>query len=793
MLSVLRWLAFGLAMLLLLAVASIVGVIRLSTPSEDGGHFVSGLVAPVEVDFDSNGVPSVRAESRRDAFEALGFVSARDRLFQMDLFRRQAAGRLAEVFGADLLKADVWSRLMGFERLAGVILERLPEEQRAVLASYSAGVNRAMGEMWVLPAEFVFLGYRPSPWRPEDSILVLLGVSAQHSNGEYEERSATVMRRAMPPKVVEFFTPDSNCYNEILAPRDPARCAAGTAPLEELERLLLDAGPKHSTGLVAAPKIAHGSNAWVVGRQMTRDGRAILANDMHLGLSVPNIWYRAEVHYGDVHLSGLTLPGLPLVITGSNGNIAWGFTSINGDFTDLVRIEHDAEDPTKYRTTDGSRSFATRTESILVRGASEEKVQVRETIWGPVLSEKLLGEEVAIHWTALDPAATNFDLMDIDHVKTLQSALALFHHAGGPPLNALMADRAGNIAWTLMGRVPKRFGMDGLFSESWADGKHGWEGYLQPDETPIIVNPRSGFIVNTNQRMLSRAEFDAPIGHDFPGAFRAWRVAERLRDRSGLTEGDMLALQLDTTTEFYRYYQALALQALSVPEAHEDGASAKLRRYLEAWDGRAEIDSLGLPLIVEFREALIDAILSPVVARCREVDPAFEYDWSGVDGPVQRIIDSGRPELLPDRKNYRDWSDFIRVTLEKSAQRLAERYRMESIDGLTWGKVNTLEMAHPLSSVLPLVGRFLDMPRRPLAGCIECVRYAYSSLGAAARMVVAPGHEDDGILEMPGGQSGQLSSPHYSDQQESWVAGLSSKLLSGERRHSMILKPSPTE
>ncbi|ARN83979.1 penicillin acylase family protein [Methylocystis bryophila] len=788
-----RWIGLGLTILLALVAVSIFGVIQLSAASEDGDHVLPGLVARVEIQFDSNGVPSVQAQSRTDAYEALGYLSARDRLFQMDLFRRQTAGRLAEIFGEGVAEADIWYRVMGFERLADVILERLPAEQRAVLASYSAGVNEAMNDMRVLPVEFTFLGYRPSPWRPQDSILVLLGVSAQHSNGEGEERMATVMRRALPPKVVEFLTPESNCYNEILAPRDPARCAGNAAPIEELERLFLSAGSKRFTGLVTTAKAPHGSNAWVIGRQRTRDGRAIIANDMHLALTVPNVWYRAELRYPDVKLCGLTIPGLPFVVSGSNGHVAWGFTSINGDFTDLVRIEHDDRDATNYRTAEGSRSFTTRTEAISVRGAQDKTIQVRETIWGPVLREKLLGEEVAIHWTALDPSATNFDLIDVDQVTTVSSALALFHHAGGPPLNVLMADRAGDIGWTLMGKLPKRVGMDGLFSESWADGKHFWRGYLLPDDIPSQVNPRSGFLVNTNQRMLGRADFEPAIGHDFPGGFRAFRVSERLRDRSALAESDMLALQLDTTTDFYRYYQTLALRALNGPGSSGDTLAPDLRADLEAWDGRAEVDSLGFPLINEFREVLIDEILSPIVARCREVDPAFEYYWSGIDHPVRGIIESGRPELLPDRKSYRDWQGFIRAALEKSARRLAVKYRLESIIGLTWGRVNTVDMTHPLSSALPLIGRFLDMPRQSLAGCVECVRYTYGNTGANARMIVAPGHESDGQLEMAGGQSGQPLSTHYADQQEDWVAGLPTKFLPGQRKHSMILNPTRAE
>jgi penicillin amidase len=194
---------------------------------------------------------------------------------------------------------------------------------------------------------------------------------------------------------------------------------------------------------------------------------------------------------------------------------------------------------------------------------------------------------------------------------------------------------------------------------------------------------------------------------------------------------------------------------------------------------------------VEFSEELVAAVLSPIVARCREVDPSFELDWAELDDPVQRIIESQRPELLPDRKNYQDWSGFIRAVLMQSAQRLVKRYGVQSVDGLSWGTVTMVEMTHPLSGGLPWIWRFLDMPRLPLAGCIQCVRYANGNTGATARMVVAPGHEVDGILQMAGGQSGQPGSRHYADQQASWVTGRPIPFLGGEKQHRITLQPSP--
>jgi penicillin amidase len=345
-----------------------------------------------------------------------------------------------------------------------------------------------------------------------------------------------------------------------------------------------------------------------------------------------------------------------------------------------------------------------------------------------------------------------------------------------------------------MGRLPKRFGMDGQFSESWADGSRGWRGYYRPDEMPRIIDPPAGFLVNTNQRMLGVDQFAPKIGHDFSGGYRAWRVTERLRELSSVSEGDMLALQLDSVSEPYRYYQRLALDALN--GAGDLGAEqAALRRYLAAWDGRAEADSLGLPLLVEFRQALIDAIFSPLVAKCRKLDPAFVYEWSGIDGPLQAIVSSGRLGLLPDRATYGDWPTFLRDVLTRTARELMRRHAVASIDDLTWGRVNRVQIGHFLTNGLPVISRFLDMPRRPLAGCRLCVRFSLnfpfgSSSGANSRMVVAPGRESDGLLEMPGGQSGQPGAEHYGDQQEDWLEGRPAPLLAGAPARKIILKPS---
>jgi penicillin G amidase len=736
------------------------------------GVVVSGLKHPTTIGFDRYGVPHIRAENREDAFVALGYISARDRLFQMDLLRRKAAGRLAEVFGSDLVESDIFSRRMGFEQLSEMILARLPDAQVAALNAFSVGANQAMRDAWVWPFEFLLLRYQPKLWRPQDSLLVALDLAGLSLTDD-QERAASVMRAALPASVVEFLTPESDCYNELLAPRAPERCAGAAIPAAELAELMREAAarPEQSgaTG-VGEARPMRGSNGWVVSGSMTRDGRAILANDMHLFLETPNSWGQAVLSYGDVRVEGLFFPGLPMIISGSNGHVAWGMTSVEGDFSDLVRVRRDPSAVGRYfDSRHSSTPFLERVERIDVRGDTSTELLVQETEWGPLV-EPLLGEGAAIHWTMLDPDATNLNLIEMDQVKTTQEALPLLRSAGTPPLNGLVADSTGSIGWTFMGKIPKRRGFDGVFSEYWDNAAISWDGYLGAAETPYRIDPPNGYLVSANQRMLSRSEFASTLGHDFSGGYRAFEIDRSLAKMHGVSENEMAMLQLDTRADPYRYYQKLAIDALN---GATDDAHKKIREAALAWDGKAETDSLGLPMIVEFRKRVIDAILSPLLARCRKIDSDFSYVWTGVDVPIQRLIDSSRVDLVPPP--YRDWTSFIREMLDQSAARVST-LSGQSVDRLRWGDANKAEQPHPLSAASPVLAWLLNMPRAPMAGCAQCVRFYHAengkSSGANARIVVSPGHEEDGLIQMAGGQSGHFISAHYNDQEADWVAGL---------------------
>ncbi|MCI0591491.1 MAG: penicillin acylase family protein, partial [Gammaproteobacteria bacterium] len=467
---------------------------------------------------------------------------------------------------------------------------------------------------------------------------------------------------------------------------------------------------------------------------------------------------------------------------------AWGFTNIDGvDNADLILLDIDPTNNNRYATPHGPASITERVETIRVWGASDESLVVRGTEWGPILPEPLLGRPVAVHWTALDTTATNLNLLDLDRVATTTDPLELFNNAGGSPMNAFVADNAGNIGWTLTGRIPVRSNFDGLMSRSWSDGSRHWEGYLAPQELPRLINPSSGFLINANQRMVG-TEYPYVIGHGFGGGYRAYRITERLREMKEVTERDMLHLQLDTHSEFYRYYQKLALQAVSAQGVHEGADELGIKQYLEGWDGQAEKESLGFALLVEFRRVLADAVLTPLFTRCRALDRKFEYGWNIVDVPLQQVLNAQPPELLPNRE-HPDWDRFILAMLEQARDSLLERHHIGSLQELSWGRVSLAEIDHPLSAAIPWLGRWLNMPVEPVAGCNECVRWSVPHGGATERLVVSPGRTEEGILHMPGGQSGHLLSPFYRDQQPDWVEGRSTGLVIGEIRHHLISEP----
>ena len=775
-----------LILLLALAGAGIFSIIKLraSLPIRDGELQIKGLDSPVTVTTDRFGIPTITASTRKDAALALGYVTAQDRLFQMDLLRRRASGRLSEIVGDIAIEADKRQRVIGFNRVAQATAANLPDEQRKILAAYADGVNAFIRQMDTAPFEFLLLGYQPEPWTVEDSLFAVSNIFQVLSFWEDDERMMTIMEKSLPPEVVAFLTPDTDSYTQVLLGGPDSHRPIQPIPVEALASIRRT--PKqHGERLVHATYNAVGSNNWAVDQSKTADGRAIVANDMHLNLSIPNTWYRASLCYGNVEISGVILPGAPAVVVGSNGHIAWGFTNISGDFLDLVRLEINPENPDEYKTPKGWRRFEVINERIQIKGGEHILQPIRLTIWGPVSPNPLMGQPVAIHWTALQPEAVGIELLDIDQAMTLEEALLVMNRFGGPPLNVVMADDTGRIAWTYCGKIPIRKGFDGSSTKSWANGDIGWEGYIPPSELPRVISPPEGFIATANNRTLGK-DYPYIIGYNFANSHRAYRINERLREMDQVTEQDMFQLQLDTTNHFYEFYQQLALSVLTEEVIADKSLLLEAWKQIAAWDGKAEVDSVAFGILVRFRRILAEDVFEPFLVPCQETDGRFSYSWRNMEAPLRALLGERIAELLPDPVNYSDWEQFILSKLEESIEQLLGEHDLKSLDQLTWGTIHKTQISHPLGFI-SILGKILNMPQKPLSGGPHCVR----SPRASERMVISPGHHVDGILHIPSGQSGHPLSENYKDQYSYWLKGEPLPFLPGPAAHTLTLNPGP--
>ena len=466
-----------------------------SLPVLDGTLTLAGLAAPVTVDRDALGVPTITAASRDDAARALGFLHAQDRFFQMDLQRRQPAGELAALVGARALEADAYVRVHRFRRVARQAYERAEPAWRATLDAYAEGVNAGLRSLGAPPVEYLMLGAEPGAWQPEDGILTVLAmfVTLQGRQALFEQSMGT-LRDTLPEPMFRFLSAAGSEWETPVAGAPLKRPPIPSADVWDLrgratetrKRLMTTRGHHdgHEPFSVlpwlprdAAAEEIIGSNNWAVDAAHSADGGALVANDMHLNIGVPIIWYRAVMVVPDpveprhtMRLAGITLPGLPSMVVGSNGRVAWGFTNSGGDWSDLVRVDVDPRDPSRYLTPDGPRPFEIASEVIAASGADPRTISVRSTIWGPIVAQDVQGRSLAQRWVAHDPEVLKSDLTRPERARSVDQLLQAAAGLGIPNQNFTMADATGRIGWTIGGAIPKRRGLDGFTPQSWADG-----------------------------------------------------------------------------------------------------------------------------------------------------------------------------------------------------------------------------------------------------------------------------------------------------------------------------------
>lgn len=828
--------------------------LRASLPALDGDQSLTGLGAPATIERDAAGVVTITAASETDAMRALGFVHAQERYFEMDLMRRVPSGELSALFGERALDTDRRNRVHRMRArvetdLAAVAGDRMPQ-----LQAYADGVNAGLASLGTRPWAYLLLRQTPQPWTPADSALT--GFAMYFDLQDATNARELAMHRlqpALPPALFGLFAHDGSRWDAPLfgaARGDAVLPGAEAVDLRTLDATDIEgarggASPFASVGSAqggasppatrrdlappfasqapllsstarpsgpdeppAAADLKRGSNNFAVSGALTADGRALVADDMHLGLRAPNIWFRARLRYPDPHapggqvdVTGFTLPGLPAVIVGSNTHVAWGFTNSYGDYLDWQRVVPCSAD----RIADCT-PVARHEERIEIAGGTPVTLVVENTDWGPLIHREDDGSALALRWTAHLPGALNFGLADFARARDLDDALAIADRTATPTQNLVIGDRAGRIAWRLLGPVPVRgAGCDGRSvsrPRSAGDPAAGanvcapWP--IATDVSPLRRD--ADRLWTANSRVVDGEDF-ARIGDGGAAlGIRAWQIRDGLQARAQFTEADLLAIQLDDRAVLLSQWHTVLREVASGVDA--DSALRALSDATRDWTGHADVDSAAYRLVRAWRLAVHARLADGLAAPARAVLGAgFETpDPPAFEGVAWPLVTQRPAHLLPRRfACTAETQSGTCMPVDDGWQALFEEAAREVRDELgargplaerTWGERNTTAICHPLAAAVPLIGkRLLCMPAEPLPGDGTVPRVQGPAFGASQRMVVAPGHEADGVAHMPGGQSGHPLSPFWGAGHDDWAQGRSSPFLPQATTHTLRLVP----
>jgi penicillin amidase len=789
----------ALVALVLVALGGAYAYLRSATPDPARGATVAGLSAPVEVWRDSLGVPHVWAGSEPDLFRAMGYVHAQDRLWQMELFRRVADGRMAEVLGAGLVDTDRFLRTVGMGRAAAENERILEPADRALIQAYADGVNAWIaGHSGALPPEFVALRFRPEPWTVRNSLAIAkimawdladweLGLELHAAAEAVGPELARALHPVYPEWGARIVGADARWRGRGAAPATAQPAPADTAPaLRPVAGVAVPRIPPRAKTLLEGVSVARASNSWVIGGARTRSGKPILANDMHLALRAPSLWYLAGIHGGGIHAAGMTLPGVPVVVAGHTRRVAWGFTNAMVDDVDFFVEEPDPADSTRYRVPGGWERFRVREETIRVKDAAPVVHRVRATRHGPVLSDvepRAGGRVLAMRWTAHDPSPEFRALIGMNRARDAGEFLQALRDFRSPHQNVVFADAEGSYGYWMGGRVPVRRSGDGLLPAPGWTGEHDWERYLEWDEHPHVLNPAEGFVVTANNRQAG-ADYPHRIGSQWAEPYRAMRIRELVERGTGFTADDVARQQMDVVDAHALRYLPRAVQA-----AERAGDTAATRE-LRAWNGEARTDSRAAALFYVWYEAL----------RRRVGDDEFRGGRAYFPrGTLNAVLDAGTSP----------WVDDVTTPEVETLDGLATDAMREAageVGAKTWGDLHVTRIDHPLGSVAAL-DRALGLNIGPFgsAGSSYTVNVAgyggrkvpfVNGYGPSQRHVVDLAHVDDqGGFVIPTGQSGIPFSPHYRDQTEMWRTGrlwripLDREKSEARAVHRMTLRP----
>lgn len=807
LLRLLLWVVVFLVLVALAAATYGYYVAHAALPQLDGMLQLSGLSGAVTITRDAHGVPTIDAASIQDVFFAQGYVTAQDRLWQMDVMRRFGSGELSEILGSETLKIDREQRILGLRAAAKKSLGMASARDRSFFDAYARGVNAYISTQGKhLPIEFLILRYTPKPWTAEDS-LVIANSMVKDLNYHYffdALNHEKVLAKLGPELTADLYVnrswhdrPPTVMREDV---NEPDKQPSDDSDDDEED------SPDNSVTQGPASKEeslpVNGSNDWVVSGEHTVTGKPLLSNDMHLGHQMPNLWYEAHLHSGALDVAGVTLPGMPYVVVGHNQRVAWGFTNVGPTVTDVFIENFNAQG--EYQTPKGWMQPEHRMETIHVKGAPDVTVDVKITRHGPIITELVPGEtrNLALRWTLYDGLRIPF--FDVDSAQNWDEFTKAFSQLDAPGQNVVYADVDGNIGYHATGKVPIRAAGDGSLPVSGADDAHEWTSYIPFDKLPNLYNPPSGIIATANGRITPDG-YPYSVSMEWEAPWRTARIYHVLESGRKFSPADMLALETDIHSEpmlFAAERLVYAVDHASKPSARAKQAADLMR----SWDGRM-LASSAAPTIAEsavreLRRLILEPKLGAAAKSGKGTDselyagtekPAVDwttYSWLQRSVWLENVMLHRPKRWLPEK--YPNYDELLTAAVEAAVNAPDVPGNLASWH---WGTFNAVQIQHPILKQIPIVSRWSGPGVREQSGSGYTVKAVTRFHGPSERFTANMADLDQSTLNTVTGQGGNFLSPHYMDQWKAWYEGttftlpFSAKAVQAAKTHQLTLEP----
>jgi len=788
--------ALGLAIILLVLLAWFMSIARAALPELDGSVSVPGLSAPVSVTRNSQGVPTIEAANLDDLFFAQGYVTAQDRLFQMDLMRRAAAGELSEVVGEVALKHDRQQRILGIRAAAEKGIAAITPEDRQQFNAYAQGVNAFIkwhGER--LPLEFRLLHYTPRPWNVQDSLMIAYQMVQTLSTSPRDALTRERILAKLGPELTSDLYVNTSWRDHPPGADPPTPEPLPPVSDKSSRTAVIFASPHRITELLWQPWLEPffrngnfpiGSNNWVVSGAHTVTGKPLLSNDMHLGHQMPNLWYEAHLRSGSFDVAGVTLPGYPYVIVGHNQRVAWGFTNV-GPTVEDVYVEKFNE-LGQYLTTQGWKQPDTRHEVIKIKGKPDVALDVQSTRHGPIVTELEPGEsrKIALRWTLYEGIRSPF--FKIDSAQTWQEFRHAFSELDAPAQNVVYADVDGNIGYQTTGKIPIRASGDGSLPVDGSDNAHEWTGYIPFDKLPSVFNPSSGVIGTANSRITPDG-YPYSVSIEWEAPWRTDRIYRVLESGKKFSRADMLSLETDTSSELDRFMADKIVDAID----HAGNPSPQARKaanILRQWNGQMSAESAAPTIASETRDELKRLLLESKLGTANDDSQLSwkSYKWMQETVWLENVLTTQPARWLP--QNFSNYNELILAATEHALKKAPQE-----LGSWRWGSQNSLTIQNPILGQVPILRRWSGTGTNPQSGSVYTVKAVGHAHGPSERFTADISDWDMSTLNTVTGQSGNFLSPYYMDQWQAWYTGYTFALqfsrtaVVNSAAHRLLLEP----